>query len=42
MYYLIFLHVNNNFLKYNMINDAIYAKLSLIKMNSDKSFIKLI
>ena len=42
MHYLIFLHINDNFLKHSMINDAVYIKLLLIKMNLNKSFIKLI
>ena len=39
---LIFLHVNNNFLKYNIINDVIYAELFSVEINLNESFIKLI
>ena len=42
MHYFIFLYVNDNFLKYSMINNAIYVKLSSIKINLNESFIKLI
>ena len=42
MHCFIFLHVNDNFLKYNIINDAVYAELLSIKMNLNESFIKLI
>ena len=42
MHYFIFLHINNNFLKYNMINNAVCIKLSLIKISLNKNFIKLI
>ena len=42
MHCLIFLHADDNFLKCSMINDAVYAKLSLIKMNLNENFIKLI
>ena len=42
MHYLIFLHVNDNFLKCNIINDAVYTELFLIKMNLNESLIKLI
>ena len=42
MHYLIFLHVNDNFLKHNIINNAVYVKLFLIKINLNENFIKLI
>ena len=42
MHYLIFLHINDNFLKHNMINDAVCTELLLIEMNLNESFIKLI
>ena len=42
MHYLIFLYINNNFLKHNIINDAIYIELFLIEMNLNENFIKLI
>ena len=42
MHCFIFLHVNNNFLKCSIINNVIYAKLSLIKINLNENFIKLI
>ena len=42
MHCFIFLHVNDNFLKCSMINDAVYAELSSVKINLNKSLIKLI
>ena len=42
MHCFLFLHQNNNFLECVIINDAIYAELFFIKLNSDESLTKLI